>query len=39
MPSPAIVTGESTVARIWTVEPSTIGQNCAPTAPIASAVK
>ena len=39
MPSPATVTGESTVARIWIEEASTIGQNSAPGAEIARAVK
>ena len=39
MPSPAIVIGESTVARIWIEDASTIGQNSAPGAEIARAVK
>ena len=39
MPSPAIVNGESTVARIWIEEPKAIGQNSALAAPIARAVK
>ena len=39
IPSPAIVKGESTVARIWIDEPKAIGQNSALRAPIASAVK
>ena len=39
MPSPAIVNGLSTVARIWMEEPKVICQNVAPVEPMASAVK
>ena len=39
MPSPAMVKGESTVARIWIDEPNATGQNSARLAPMASAVK
>ena len=38
MPSPAMVKGLITVAKIWIDEPKAICQNSAPTAPMASAV-
>ena len=37
--APAIVKGDTTVAKIWIEEPNAIGQNSAPFAPIARAVK
>jgi hypothetical protein len=39
MPSPAIVKGLITVAKIWIAEPKVIFQKSVPCAPIASAVK